>query len=107
MATDAGGIEAVRECSSFTLRPAGRGRRNDVKDQGIPACEIVHVPDSFAFRTGRNRWPPMDAQPLAFPFLIVELVVGRGLGRATHRPARRFWTNEPTTSQWSDFEHLV
>jgi hypothetical protein len=31
----------------------------------------------------------MDAQPLAFPFLIVELVVGRVLGRSPHHcPAR-------------------
>jgi hypothetical protein len=43
VATDAGGVKAVCECSSLTLRPPRRGRRYDMKDQGIPARQIVHL----------------------------------------------------------------
>jgi hypothetical protein len=48
MSTDAGGIEAVCERSSLTLRPPGRGRWYDMKDQGISARQIVHLLDSLA-----------------------------------------------------------
>jgi hypothetical protein len=50
MATDAGDIKAVRECSSLTLRPPGRGRWYDMKDQGIPAGQIVHLLDFLVHR---------------------------------------------------------
>ena len=66
VATDAGGIKAVRECSSLTLRPPGRGRWYDMKDQGIPARQIVHLLDSLARRAGEAdglRWTPSVRRP--------------------------------------------
>jgi hypothetical protein len=52
MATDAGGVKAVCERSSLTLRPPGRGCWYDMQDQGIPARQIVHLLDSPALRAG-------------------------------------------------------
>ena len=47
VATDAGGVKPVCECSSLTLRPPRRGRWYDMKDQGILARQIVHLLDSL------------------------------------------------------------
>jgi len=52
MAADTGGVKAVCQCSGLTLGSPRRGRGYDVKDQGIPVRQIVHLLDCLALRAG-------------------------------------------------------